>query len=106
VRLHHRLVSRVTRPKAEIALVEHGVPLRLQPLQDLLDHAIDHGWNGEVARSTGCLNVLAADGSAPEQLSSISGRRALRMPGNCLMVMPSTPGAPLLRTTARSAVSI
>ena len=33
---------------------ECWVPPRLEPLQDrLLDHAIDHGWNAEVARSAG-----------------------------------------------------
>src|SRR5438477_1924653 len=54
--LRHRLVSGAARPKAEAVLAECRVPLRLQPLQDrLLDHAIDHGWNAEAARSAGRL---------------------------------------------------
>src|SRR5262249_43924382 len=42
--------------EAEAVLAECRVPLRLKPLQDrLLDHAIDHGWNAEVARPAGRL---------------------------------------------------
>src|SRR5246127_2443455 len=40
-------------------LAECRVPLRLEPLQNrLLDHAIDHGWNAEVARPAGRLRDL------------------------------------------------
>jgi hypothetical protein len=40
-------------------LAECRVPLRLQPLQDrLLDHAIDHGWNAEVARPPAGFGIL------------------------------------------------
>src|SRR6516164_6160872 len=56
LRLRHRLVSRAARPEAVAVLAECRVPQRLKPLQDrLLDHAIDHGWNAEVARSAGRL---------------------------------------------------
>src|SRR6266446_7724719 len=47
------------RPEAVAVLAEGRVPLRLEPLQDrLLDHAIDHGWNAEVARRAGRLRDL------------------------------------------------
>src|SRR5947208_8460666 len=50
LRLRHRVVSGAARPEAVAVLAECRVPPRLEPLQDrLLDHAIDHGWNAEVA---------------------------------------------------------
>src|SRR6266404_8058507 len=57
--LRHRLVSRAARPEAVAVLAECRVPPRLKPLQDrLLDHAIDHGGNAEVARPAGRLRDL------------------------------------------------
>src|SRR5882672_10222252 len=54
--LRHRLVSGAARPEAVAVLAECRVPPRLKPLQDrLLDHAINHGWNAEVARPAGRL---------------------------------------------------
>src|ERR1700686_1074067 len=54
LRLHHRLVSGAARAEPVAMLGECWVPSRLEPLQDrLLDHAIDHGGNAEVARSAG-----------------------------------------------------
>ena len=50
LRLCHRLVGGAPRPEAVAVLAERRVPQRLEPLQHrLLDHAIDHGWNAEVA---------------------------------------------------------
>ena len=52
--LRHRLVGGAAQAEAVAVLAECRVPLRLKPLQDrLLDHAIDHGWNAEVARPAG-----------------------------------------------------
>ena len=54
LRLRHRLLGRASRPKAVAVLAERRVPQRLQPLQHrLLDHAVDHGWNAEVACPAG-----------------------------------------------------
>ena len=59
LRLRHRLVSGAARPEAVAVLAECRVPLRLEPLQDrLLNHAIDHGWNAQVARPAGRLRDL------------------------------------------------
>src|SRR5207247_441386 len=59
LRLRHRLMGGTARPEAVAVLAECRVPLRLKPLQDrLLDHAIDHGWNAEVARPAGRLRDL------------------------------------------------
>ena len=50
LRLRHRLMSGAAWPKAEAMLAECRVPQRLKPLQDrLLDHAINHCWNAEMA---------------------------------------------------------
>src|SRR5467141_3460746 len=59
LRLRHRLMGGAARPEAVAVLAECRVPLRLKPLQDrLLDHAIDHGWDAEVARPAGRLRDL------------------------------------------------
>src|SRR3954471_24322319 len=56
LRLRHRLVGGAARPEAEAVLAERWVPQGLEPLQDrLLDHAINHGGDAEVARPAGRL---------------------------------------------------
>src|SRR5215204_3602375 len=56
LRLRHRLVGGTARPEAEAVLAERWVPQGLEPLQDrLLDHAINHGGDAEVARPAGRL---------------------------------------------------
>jgi len=52
-------VSGAAWPEAIAVLAECRVPPRLKPLEDrLLDHAIDNGWNAEVARPAGRLRDL------------------------------------------------
>src|SRR3954453_14348884 len=59
LRLRHRLLGRAPRPEAEAVLAERRVPQRLKPLQHrLLDHAVNHGWNAEVACPAGRLRDL------------------------------------------------
>ena len=59
LRLRHRLVGRAPRPEAVAVLAERRVPQRLEPLQHrLLNHAVNHGWNAEVARPAGRLRDL------------------------------------------------
>ena len=59
LRLRHRLLGRAPRPKAVAVLAERRVPQRLKPLEHrLLNHAVDHGWNAEVARPAGRLRDL------------------------------------------------
>ena len=54
LRLRHRLLGRAPRPEAVAVLAERRVPQRLKPLEHrLLDHAVDHGWNAEVACPAG-----------------------------------------------------
>jgi hypothetical protein len=59
LRLRHRLLGRAPRPEAVAVLAERRVPQRLKPLQHrLLNHAVDHGWNAEVACPAGRLRDL------------------------------------------------
>ena len=91
---------------------ECRVPLRLEPLQDrLLDHAIDHGWNAEVARSAGRfrdshpthrLRLIAPLEQFIFDLRPARSKDARQpLDGDTVDA-----GAPLLRTTARNAVSM
>jgi len=59
LRLRHRLLGRAPRPEAVAVLAERRVPQRLKPLEHrLLNHAVDHGWNAEVACPAGRLRDL------------------------------------------------
>jgi hypothetical protein len=88
------------------------IPLRLKPLQDrLLDHAIDHGWNAEVARPAGWFR----DSHPTHRLRRVAPLEQLffdlrparfedaRQPSDG---DPVDAGAPLLRTTERNAASM
>jgi hypothetical protein len=61
-------------PKAEAMLAECRVPQRLKPLQDrLLDHAINHCWNAEMALAP----VRLGDFHPTHRLGAIAPREQL-----------------------------
>ena len=105
----HRLMRRAAGPEPVTRRAERPVPLRLQHLQDrLLDETVEHRRDAERATAAGRLRYLDPPHrlrlvGAVEQLGADRRPLLLQMSPRSLTVMPSIPGAPLLRFTRANA---
>ena len=103
LRLGHGLMGGASRAEAVAVLAERRVPQRLKPLQDrLLDQAVKHGGNAEVAPSASRFRVFApvapaGAGSVPAAVVPRSRTSVPRAPRAVRStVMPSMPGGALV----------
>src|SRR5262245_37782327 len=105
----HGPMRRAPRPEAEARLGERSVPLRLQHLHYLLlDEAVEHVRDANRPCATRCLRYLHAPYrlwlvGALQQLGPDRGPVLFQVGASSLTVMPSMPGAPLLRFTCANA---